>query len=68
MFRESRRNNPPYRQEALAKLAEFVQLRADKDLFTQVLEVTEPMMREALDDAVDVDMDSLSEAHSSHAV
>lgn len=67
MFRECKRNNLPYRQEALAQLGKFVELRANRDLFGRVLEITEPVIREALDGAVEMDIDSPSGDQSSRS-
>lgn len=58
MIRESKRNNPKYRQHALGCLLEFVELRETVDLFPQVYSITEPIIQEALGDASEMDIDS----------
>ena len=65
MIRESKRNNPSYRQEALASLADFVDLREDHDMYPQVLEITEPIIQAYADDSSAMDVDSPSGGQSS---
>lgn len=68
MIRESKRKNPVYRQEALATLGEFVELRASKDLFPHVLEITTPIITDALDESTEMDVDSVSRDISSQSL
>ena len=65
MLRESKRNNPDYRQEAIACLGEFVESRTDLDLFADVLEITRPVIVEAQDRSSEMDVDSPSGRTSS---
>lgn len=65
MIRESKRSNLFYRQEALASLADFVDLRADHDMYPQVLEITEPIIQACVDDSSAMDVDSPSGGQSS---
>ena len=65
VVRESKRKDPQYRQEALASLDEFVELRADRDLFTHVLEITKPTIISAMDESAEMDIDSRSGDFSS---
>jgi len=58
MLRESKRNNIDYRQEALACLGDFIELRVGIDLFTQILEITQPIILDALDESTKMDVDS----------
>ena len=60
MIRESKRKNAGYRQEAFACLGEFVELRADQDLFAQILEIAEPVIADALAESNEMDVDSPS--------
>ena len=41
-------------------MGEFVELRANKDLFSHVLEITTPVVTDALDESTEMDIDSLS--------
>lgn len=68
MIRESKRNNAVYRQEALACLGDFVEARDDTDLFEQVLEVTQPVIINTLDDSTGMDVDSSSGGLSSKSM
>ena len=65
MFRESKRNNAAYRQEALACLGEFIGMRADSDLFVEVLEIIRPVIDDALEESTEMDVDSTSGGLSS---
>lgn len=65
MFRESKRNNLEYRQEALSYLGDFVELRVGIDLFPQVLDITQPIIVDALDESSAMDVDSPSGGSSS---
>ncbi|KAL8795729.1 MAG: hypothetical protein Q9195_001780 [Heterodermia aff. obscurata] len=65
VIRESKRNNIIYRQEALASLADFVDLREDHDMYPQVLEITEPIIRAYADESSGMDVDSPSGGQSS---
>ncbi|KAL8830769.1 MAG: hypothetical protein Q9191_001246 [Dirinaria sp. TL-2023a] len=68
MVRESKRKNPQYRQEALASFSEFVELRATKDLFTPVLEIVKPAIKDALDESEEMDIDTSSRELSSKSI
>ncbi len=68
ILRESKRNNPVFRQHALECLGDFVQLRDAVDMFTQVLGVTEPIIDEMLSDSDEMDIDSKSGGPSSKTV
>ena len=57
MFRESKRNNPKYRQEALACLGSYIELIVDVDLFPQVYNTVEPVVQIFLNDSeMDIDL------------
>lgn len=60
ILREAKRNNPRYRQHALACLGEFVELRDTVDLFPQVLEAAELAIQAALGDASEMDINEQS--------
>ena len=60
ILREAKRNNPRYRPHALACLADFVELRGSVDLYSQVFEITEPMIEAGLGEADDMDLDEPS--------
>ena len=68
MIRESKRNNLFYRQEALASLADFVDLRGGHDMYQQVLEITEPIIQAYADDSSTMDVDSPSGGQSSRSM
>ena len=65
MLRESKRNNAAYRQEALACLGEFIGMRADSDLFAEVLEIIQPVIDDVLEESTEMDVDSTSGGLSS---
>ena len=65
MIRESKRNNPNYRQHAMASLGDFIELRVDMDLYDKIYEITEPVILETVDDTDDMDVDSKSGGLSS---
>ena len=58
VIRESKRNNIIYRQEALASLGDFVDSREDYDMYPQVLEITEPVIRSCSDESSEMDVDA----------
>ena len=68
MVRESKRSNPSYRRHAIACLGQFVELREEADLFEQIYEIVEPVIRESLDDTDDMDVDSATGSRSSKAM
>ena len=68
MLRESKRNNPIFRQHALACLGEFAELRDTVDMFPQVLAVTKPIIEDMLNDSDEMDVDSQSGGPSSKTV
>lgn len=68
MFRESKRYNVGYREEALACLGDFVELRVGIDLFAQILEITQPVILDALDESSKMDVDSPSGGPSSKSM
>ncbi len=68
VLRESKRNNPVFRQHALECLGDFVQLRDAVNMFAQVLGVTEPIIDEMLSDSDEMDVDSKSGGPSSKTV
>ena len=68
IIRESKRNNPRYRQHALACLGEFVELRDSVDMYPQVYEITEPVIQEALSGSGDMDIDSPTGGPSSKSM
>lgn len=68
VVRESKRNNPVFRQHALECLGDFVELRETVDMFPQVLGVTTPIIEEMLGDSDEMDVDSKSGGPSSKTV
>lgn len=68
VLRESKRNNPVFRQYALECLGDFVGLREKADMFAQVLGVTKPIIEEMLNDSDEMDIDSKSGGPSSKIV
>ncbi|CAF9933379.1 MAG: proteasome component M29 [Alectoria fallacina] len=68
VLRESKRNNPVFRQHALECLGDFVELREAVDMFSQVLGVTKPIIEEILSDSDEMDVDSKSGGPSSKSV
>ena len=67
VLRESKRNNPVFRQHALESLGDFVGLR-ETDMFAQVFGVTKPIIEEMLNDSDEMDIDSKSGGPSSKTV
>lgn len=57
-----------FRQEALACLGNFIELRGGIDLFAQILEITEPVILDALDESSKMDVDSPSGGPSSNSM
>ena len=68
VLRESKRNNPAYRQHALGCLADFVEQRKSVDMYDQVYKITEPVIEELASDAEDMDVDSSTGGPSSKIV
>lgn len=68
VLRESKRNNPVFRQHALECLGDFVEVRETVDMFPQVLGVTKPIIEEMLSDSDEMDIDSKSGGPSSKTV
>ena len=68
ILRESKRNNPVFRQHALECLGDFVEMRETVDLFPQVLGVTKPIIVEMLSESDEMDVDSKSGGPSSKTV
>ena len=57
-----------YRQEALASLGNFVDSREDCNMYSQVLEITVPVIQACSDDSTEMDVDSTSGGSSSKLV
>ena len=68
ILRESKRNNPAYRQHALGCLADFIELRDSVDIYDQIHGITEPVVEELVNDAEDMDVDSSTGGPSSKTV
>ena len=68
VLRESKRNNPTFRQYALECLGEFAELRENVDMYPQVYGVTKPIIEETLEASEEMDVDSQSGGPSSKAV
>ena len=68
IIRESKRNNPVFRQHALECLGDFAELRDTADMFPQVLAVTKPIIEDMLSDSDEMDVDSKSGGPSSKTV
>ncbi|KAI9759437.1 MAG: proteasome component M29 [Chaenotheca gracillima] len=67
VLRESRRNNPGYRQHALLCLGDFVESCGD-DMFQDVWETVEPIVDDFLTNDADMDVDSGGGGASSKTV
>ena len=68
VLRESKRNNPAFRQHALECLGQFAELRDSVDMYPQVYGVTKPIIEEPLEDSDEMDVDSQSGGASSKVV
>ena len=68
ILRESKRNNPVFRQHALECLGDFAELRDTVDMFPQVSAVVKPIIEEMLSDSDEMDVDSKSGGPSSKTV
>lgn len=68
VLRESKRNNPVFRQYALECLGDFVELRETVDMFPQVLGAVKPVIEEMMSDSDEMDVDSKSGGPSSKVV
>lgn len=68
VLRESKRNNPVFRQYTLEYLGDFVELRRDVDMYPQIYEVTGTILEETLGDSEEMDVDSKSGGPSSKTV
>ena len=68
ILRESKRNNPVFRQHALECLGDFVDLRDTVDMFPQIVGLTKAVIDEMLSDSDEMDIDSQSGGPSSKTV
>ena len=68
VLRESKRNNPAFRQHALGCLADFVELRAEIDMYTRVYTIVKSTIEESLDKPDEMDIDSHSSGPSSKSI
>ncbi len=68
VLRESKRNNPAYRQHAIECLGDFVELRQEGEMYSLVYGVIKPVVEESLESAEEMDVDSKSGGASSKAV
>ena len=68
VLRESKRNNPVFRQHALGCLADFIELSAHKDMYPQVYAVVIPVIEESLGNAEEMDIDSKSGGQSPKSI
>lgn len=68
ILRESKRNNPAYRQHAFECLGDFVELRQEVDMFSLVYGIVKPVVEESLDSAEEMDVDSKLGGASSKGV
>lgn len=68
VFRESKRNNPTYRRHALACLERFLEFSKSKGLYSQVYDITQPVIEEILDSRDDMDVDGPIGGASSKSV
>ena len=68
MVREGKRNNREYRPHALACLGDFVELSGKIDWYSLIRSITEPIIKDALDDVNEMDVDSQSGGPSSKHV
>ncbi len=68
VLRESKRNNPAFRQHALECLGDFAELRETVDMYPQVYGVTKPVIEESLEESDEMDVDSQSGGPSSKLV
>ena len=68
VLRESKRNNPNFRQHALQYLGDFVELRGTVDMYSQVYGIAKPVIEEYLGSSDEMDVDSQSGGPSSKAI
>jgi len=68
IIRESKRNNPSYRQHAIECLGDFINLRDDVNMYDQVYDITKPIIEELARNTEKMDVDSPSGGPSSKAV
>lgn len=68
VLRESKRNNPAYRQHSLECLGDLAELRETVDMYSQVYGVTKPVIEEILDESDEMDVDSRTGGLSSKTV
>ena len=68
VLRESKRNNPNFRQHALGCLRDFAELRETVDMYPKILAVTKPIIEDLLGTSEEMDVDSQSGGPSSKSV
>lgn len=68
VFRESKRNNPVYRQHALGCLERFLEIHRSKELYEPVYGITRPIVEEILGSSSGMDIDGPSGGPSSKSV
>ncbi len=68
VIRESKRNNPAFRQHSLECLGDFAELRDTVDMYPQVYGITKPVIEEILDKSDEMDIDSWTEGPSSKII
>ncbi len=68
IIREAKRNNPRYRQHALACLGDFVELQDTVDLFPQVYEIADPVIQDALGGSSEMEIDEPPGSQSSKSL
>lgn len=68
VLRESKRNNPAFRQHSLECLGDFAELRGKEDMYPKVYEITKPVIEEILGESDEMDVDSKTDGPSSKAI
>ena len=68
VVRESKRNNPAFRQHALECLGDFAELRETVNMYPQVYGITKPVIEESLEESDEMDVDSQSGGPSSKLI
>ena len=58
VLRESKRNNPTFRQHALECLGDYAELRETVNMYPHVYGITKPVIEESLEESDEMDVDS----------
>ena len=68
VVRESKRNNPAFRQHALECLGDFAELREMVNMYPQIYGIIKPVIEESLEESDEMDVDSQSGGPSSKLI